>query len=218
MVLRYALAAGLLAATVPVVGGTPNEVNSDAPASVESQVGAIMKVYRSRSEGARLYDARDYDGAYPHLMNAAMHGLKDSQARLGFMHLSGLGPAKKDARLAVGWLGVAADGTTRPDIRKVFKDVYGKIPQAHRTGFDRVIDKFVAAYGSAANDVKCRRVNRKGSKIRVLNCLIADPDGYLVADSLERVARELMPGQSSQSTALIWEPREGFGSMPERSR
>lgn len=163
-------------------------------ASFESQRRSIEDVYKARSMGIDYFDHGQYEEAYPLLMTAALHGLKRAQARLGYMHLYGFGPAEKDARYALGWLGVAADGLTEAKIRKVFRDVWKKVPKANRPAVQKLIDKYIASYGTKVNDVKCMRVNKRGSQIRVVECFIEDPDGRLVTDELDRAGRDLIPG------------------------
>jgi hypothetical protein len=157
------------------------------------------EVYKARALGASLYRDKKYDEAYPYLMTAATHGFKTAQAQLGYMHLGGLGNAKKDTRYAIGWLGVAAEGETDPDIKKLFDDLWKKIPAEQAPAYQKLVDSFVAKYGAAANNVKCARVNKAGSHIRKLRCMIYDPDGRSISDALDDVERTL-PGESSGQT------------------
>ena len=89
---------------------------------------------------------------------------------------------------------MAADGLTEDKIRKVVQDGWKKVPKANRPAVQKLIDKYIASYGTKVNDVKCVRVNRRGSRIRVVECLIEDPDGRLVSDMLDRAGRYLIPG------------------------
>ncbi len=166
---------------------------------------AAEKVYKARSEGMRLYADEKYDEAYPHLMLAAQSGLKFPQAQLGFMHVSGLGPAAKDPRLAIGWLGVASAGKTDPSIRKFYKKLLKSVPKDKHPGFQRIVDKFVTNYGTAVNNVQCARVNKAASHIRTLQCTIRDPDGRIVSDIFEGV-------QSGQLGAGAFDSIGGGGS------
>jgi hypothetical protein len=146
-------------------------------------------LYKARATGAKLYADKQYEEALPHLTLAAQNGFKTAQAQLGFMHAAGLGGAKQDSRYAIGWLGVAADGVTDPDIKKFFKESWNKIPKEHRPAYQGVVDTFISKYGAEVHNVKCARTNKPGSKIRALQCMIYDPDGRLVTDTLAEVER-----------------------------
>ena len=150
----------------------------------------IYDIYQAREAGMRLYGEKKYDEAFPHLMTAATHGLKKAQAQLGFMHLHGLGSAKKDTRYAVGWLGVAADGLSEAAIDKYFKSIWDQIPEENVPAYQAVVNTFVAKYGTEANNVECYRANKVGSKIRTVRCDITDPDGRLVSDLIDEMGRD----------------------------
>ncbi|MAV24569.1 MAG: hypothetical protein CMQ05_00430 [Gammaproteobacteria bacterium] len=153
-------------------------------------------LYQARRDGLSLFADNKFDEAYPLLLEAARGGFKQPQARLGFMHINGLGGAKKDSRYALGWLGVAADGRTEPSIKKMFNDVWKRIPEEHQGSYQKVIDQFVDRYGMDATGMKCRRVNRQGSKIRVLNCTLTDPDGALLTDQWDEANRSQLGAYS----------------------
>jgi hypothetical protein len=162
----------------------------------------IMEVYKESELGMRLYGEKKYDEAFPHLMVAAVRGLKRPQAQVGVMHLHGLGPAKKDTRYAIGWLGVAADGLAHPPIEKYFKDIWKQIPEENVPAYESVINTFVARYGTKANNVNCKRVRRVGSKIREVRCMMTDPNGREVTDMMDEIGRGDGGGVS------------GFGNVP----
>ena len=151
----------------------------------------IHDIYKARALGMKLYGEEKYDEAYPPLMTAATHGLKRAQAQLGIMHLRGLGGAKKDTRYAIGWLGVAADGKSEPAIKKYFEEIWEKIPSENVPAYEKLVDQFVANYGTDANDVNCRRTRNPGSKIRSMRCMITDEDGRVVTDMIDEVTRGL---------------------------
>lgn len=183
----------LLWSSLTLAEGAPN-ANEDATQestelTVEQQRLQAEALYKARSMGAKLYAAKNYEEALPHLTLAAQNGFKTAQAQLGYMHAAGLGGAKKDARYAIGWLGVAADGVSDPDIKKFFKQTWNKIPKEHRPAYQDLVDTFIVKFGAEAHNVKCNRTNKSGSKIRSLQCMIYDPDGRLVTDTLEEVER-----------------------------
>jgi hypothetical protein len=144
----------------------------------------VYEVYKARSLGTSLYSAKEYAEAYPHLLIAAKHGLKQAQAQVGFMHLHGLGEAKKDTRLAVGWLGVAAEGTSPREIDEVFDSLWERIPDDNRDSYEKLVDAFIARYGADANGVACRRVHKVGSQIREVRCMLTDRDGRELSDQI----------------------------------
>jgi hypothetical protein len=185
------------AAVLLVASAWSFAASSDAEdKSVGGQRLDAAAVYSARTTGLKLYDEKKYEEAFPHLMIAAKRGFKMPQAQLGFMHQQGLGGAKKDTRYAVGWLGVAASGTTEPSIKNYFDNIWDKIPAEHQGSYEKLVGSFVDKYGAEANDVKCQRVNRPGSQIRVLRCQMLDPDGRILTDTLEDEMRyELGSGQ-----------------------
>lgn len=121
------------------------------------------------------------------------------------MHLNGLGNAKKDTRDAVGWLGVAADGQAPRDIEKVFAAVWERIPEDSQPGYQKLVDAFIARYGTKANDVVCRRVNSPGSKVRQTRCMLTDRNGSVLTDQMEDANR----GGPSQFESLGGAPSGG---------
>ncbi len=198
MLARFMLAASMAVWATTSIAAEPGAERSDespdraAESAPEDQTLSPDQIYEARRLGLQLYSEKKYQEAYPHLMTAAKHGFKRPQAQLGFMHLSGLGNTKKDTRYAIGWLGVAADGLTERPIEKYFNDIWRKIPQEHVPGYQKLVDSFVANYGTDANDIKCERVNKRGSKIRQVRCELTDPNGRPIRDELEDAFRATM--------------------------
>ena len=175
----------LHAQTARAADSTGETADEDRPLNT----GEIIEVYKERELGMRLYGQQKYEEAFPHLMAAATRGLKRPQAQVGVMHLNGLGNTKKDTRYAIGWLGVAADGTADSNIKKYFKDIWKQIPEENIPAYESVVDTFVARYGTKANNVVCKRERRVGSRIRDVRCTITDPDGRVVSDMLDEAGR-----------------------------
>ncbi len=175
------------------------EEGNDTRETVESQRRAAVALYRSREKGLKLYAEKKYEEAFPHLMAAAKGGFKMPQAQLGFMHLQGLGGAKKDTRFALGWLGVAADGVTDPSIRNYFNDIWERIPAENQPAYKELVGNFVAKYGADTNDVKCQQVNKVASKIKQLRCMITDPDGRVITDMRDDADRYAFGSGALQS-------------------
>ena len=117
-----------------------------------------MEIYEANYQGGILYREERYEEAYPLLLLAAQHGLKPAQARVGSMHLHGLGEAEKDPRLIIGWLGVASSGKTDKAFKKVFNEAWDQVPEAQRPNYEKLIDVFAKRYGSQAHGVKCKNV------------------------------------------------------------
>ena len=88
-----------------------------------------QELYAAQNKGLSLYGSKDYQEASPHLMKAAQHGLKNAQATLGLMHLTGNG-VERSAQLGIGWLGVAADGKAGSRIKKTYNDAIESIPKS----------------------------------------------------------------------------------------
>lgn len=220
MLVRLMLAASMVVWATTSIAAEPAAVPSDesldqAPeAAPEDEPLSPKEIYEARRLGLQLISEKKYEEAYPHLLTAARHGFKRPQAQLGFLHLNGLGDAKKDTRYAIGWLGVAADGLTERPIRKYFKDIWKKIPQEHVPAYQKLVDSFVAKYGTEANDIRCKRVNKRASKIRVVRCELTDPSGALIRDELEDAYRDMQLfgiGQSPGATGQTPGGRGGPG-------
>ena len=95
----------------------------------------MQQTYESRGKGACLYINGRYEEAFPFLQAAARKGFKLAQARLGFLYQQGLG-TDRDPYAAVGWYGVASTGTTLPEIRNRFRDVWRRIPAEYQPVHD----------------------------------------------------------------------------------
>ena len=113
-----------------------------------------QELYQAQNKGLSLYGSKDYQEAAPHLMKAAQYGLKNAQASIGWMHLTGNG-VERSPQLAIGWLGVAADGKAGSRIKKTYKDAIKNIPTEYRPQFDKIVDAFISQYGTEAHGVRC---------------------------------------------------------------
>lgn len=133
----------------------------------------MQHVHDSRAKGACLYKRGRYDEAFPYLQAAAKRGFKFAQARVGFLHQQGLG-TRRDPVAAVGWLAVAADGTTHPEIRRHFKDLWERIPEEHVPRFEAVRDDYRAKYGSRRHRVNCDLSFKAGTHFKKLTCRFMD--------------------------------------------
>ena len=137
----------------------------------------VFQIYESRRKGAWLYQQGKYEEAFPHLLAAARSGFKFAQARVGFLYQQGLG-TPQDPYAAVGWLGLAAEGTSHPEIKNYFRDLWARIPEPYVPGLEAVIDDYRGKYSAKANRVGCDMSRTAGSHIRKLTCRFMDEGIY----------------------------------------
>ncbi|MCY3841257.1 MAG: hypothetical protein OXH09_21860 [Gammaproteobacteria bacterium] len=137
----------------------------------------VFQIYESRRKGSWLYRQRKYEEAFPHLLAAARSGFKFAQARVGFLYQQGLG-TPQDPYAAVGWLSVAADGTTHPEIRNYFKNLWERIPEAYVPTMEAVVDHYREQYSSKAHRVGCDMSFQAGTHIKKLTCRFMDEGIY----------------------------------------
>lgn len=133
-----------------------------------------LEIYVQLAQGRRLYSASEFERAYPLLLNTAEHGFKDAQARVGFMYLQGLGNVPRDSASAIGWLGVAAQGNTSPDIENFFNRIWRRIPERHVPYFEEVVEDYTSRYGERVSGVTCELHRRVGSHFKRLSCHFDD--------------------------------------------
>ena len=132
-----------------------------------------QELYAAQNKGLSLYGSKEYQEASPHLMLAAQHGLKNAQATLGLMHLTGNG-VDRSAQLGIGWLGVAADGKAGSRIKKTYKEAIESIPNEYRPQFDKIVNAFVSRYGTKAHGVRCEGYKPVGTNVKQYRCHFSD--------------------------------------------
>lgn len=133
----------------------------------------MQQTYDSRGKGACFYRKGRYEEAFPYLQAAARKGFKLAQARLGFLYQQGLG-TDRDPYAAVGWYSVAAVGTTLPEIRNYFTDVWRRIPEEHQPRFEAVVKEYRANYSARHHRVDCDFSHRLGTFQKQLTCRFRD--------------------------------------------
>lgn len=138
----------------------------------------ILDVYDAHNRGGYYYRLRMYERAYPYLKEAAMAGFKESQARLGFIYQQGLGGVERNWIEAVGWLGVAASKTSRPEIINYWKRLYKRIPEERHEMIDHIVEVYTDKYGSEATGVICDMNRPAGSHIKKMRCYFEDEIEY----------------------------------------
>ena len=117
----------------------------------------MERVYRWKETAARSFKTGQYEKAFPQLSVLARMGFKDAQARLSYIYLHGLGGQKKSNMEALGWLGVAATGETRPAYRNMFNQMLAEIPSEHRAMVDAHVQSYRDRYGADVLGVNCER-------------------------------------------------------------
>ena len=137
----------------------------------------VFQIYESRRKGASLYKQGKYEEAFPHLLAAARSGFKFAQARVGFLYQQGLG-TPQDPYAAVGWLGLAAEGTSHPEIKNYLRDLWARIPEPYVADLEAVIDEYREKYSASANRVGCDMSRKAGTYIKKLTCRFMDEGIY----------------------------------------
>ena len=141
---------------------------------------AFERLTESNGKGAKLYKQGKYKEALPYLLVGAKTGFKMSQARVGAIYLGGLGGVQKDFRKGVGWLGVASEPITAPEIRNTWKRVLKNVPSSNKDEVTAIVAAYVSLYGSGATGTECEMTANTKSFISSLECTL-DDEFYLFA-------------------------------------
>ncbi len=120
--------------------------------------------------GEYYYMTRQYKKAFPYLLASAKRGFKMAQARVGYIYLNGLGEVEKSFPTGIGWLGVAAEPRSDPQIKNYFKRIMRKIPERLQPKVKEVVAAFVERYGPDATGVSCIHTRVAGTHISKLTC------------------------------------------------
>ena len=124
----------------------------------------------ANSIGAQLYRKGDYDKAFPYLQKAARRGFKMAQARISHIYLNGLGGIEQNVQAGIGWLGVAAERPTSPEIRRRLRDLRTRVPKDQRESFDKLVSAYRTKYDPDKIGVRCTNERSAGSHISRLKC------------------------------------------------
>lgn len=151
--------------------GASEDSGSSGPGPIE-----MVEIMNAHTTGGQLYRKKKYAEAIEHLEIAAKGGMKRSQAQLGaiLLGMTGANETVRDTKRGLGWLGVAAHGETEPDYRKSYKQVYDAISAAQRPMVDKIVDGYIANFGSEATRVSCERARRAGTSMSRLVCTFDD--------------------------------------------
>ncbi|MCY3884744.1 MAG: hypothetical protein OXG24_07455 [Gammaproteobacteria bacterium] len=120
--------------------------------------------------GEHYYLTRQYKKAFPYLLASAKRGFKMAQARLGYIYLSGLGGVKKSVPTAIGWIGVAAEPRSDPQIKNYFRRIMKAIPDHLKDEIREIVDAFIEKYGTDATGMSCIHTRVAGTHISQLTC------------------------------------------------
>ncbi len=121
----------------------------------------IVQTYDALRRGKRLYNARRYAEALPHLLLAAKRGFKWAQAMAGDIYLHGRGGVPRSIESGMGWLGVASRPQTALVIRSYFDEAMSEIPASARPGIVDVVAHYRERWSSRDWRVSCRRSTAK---------------------------------------------------------
>ncbi|MXY53652.1 MAG: hypothetical protein F4Y86_14160 [Gammaproteobacteria bacterium] len=146
----------------------------------EDQARMIEDTHRANERGRQLYLQHRYGEAVPYLRAAAKRGFKMAQARLGEILVLGLDDIDQNVGDGMGWLGVAASGTTMPSIRNRFNELHSHVPAQLHPKLASIVDAYVRAYGADATGVDCRRGKMAGTHISKIRCGFEDERRYAV--------------------------------------
>lgn len=133
----------------------------------------MQQIYDLRGLGACLYVRGRYEEAFPYLQAAARTGFKLAQARLGYLYQHGLG-TDRDTYAAIGWYGVAATGTTLPEIRNWFNKTWRGIPEKYRPAVSTLVEEYRERFGARRHRVGCDLSERAGTYMKTLTCRFRD--------------------------------------------
>lgn len=146
-------------------------------------------------EGARLYRQKRYREAYPLLLSAAENGFKYAQARVSYIYQRGLGGVTRDARAAIGWLGVAASPVTAPEIRDYYLRFMEAIPEELRSLADQIVVEYREKYDSNAMGLHCQHERQAGTHVARLKCEFEEE--FATRDTLDEEAISTGIGDSA---------------------
>ena len=161
--------------TLTVVEGSP-------PATEGERAMRMEDTHLANERGRQLYLQHRYGEAAPYLLAAAKRGFKMAQARLGEILVLGLDDIDQDVAGGMGWLGVAASGTTIPSIRNRFDELHDNVPAQLHPRLASIVSAYTAKYGADAMGVDCRRHKPVGTHMTKIRCSFEDErrfDEYL---------------------------------------
>ncbi len=154
-------------------------VEGERPTGADMDLLEMDRVYRWKETAARSFKSGQYEKAFPQLSVLARMGFKDAQARLAYIYLHGLGGQKKSNMEALGWLGVATTGETRPAYRNLFKQMMAQIPSEHIDTVNSHVQTYRDKYGADKMGIQCSR-SRTGHISKFLCRYSAEMDQHMI--------------------------------------
>ncbi|MXY54071.1 MAG: hypothetical protein F4Y86_16305 [Gammaproteobacteria bacterium] len=147
----------------------------------------MLDTHLSNERGRQLYLQHRYDEAAPHLLAAAKRGFKMAQARLGEILVLGLGDVEQDVASGMGWMGVAASGTTMPSVKSRLNELRSHVPPELHSRLDGIIAAYTAQFGSEATGVNCLRGKQAGTHLTKIRCNFAEEWKYVTYMGVDAV-------------------------------
>ena len=154
-------------------------VEGERPTGADMDLLEMDRVYRWKETAARSFKSGQYEKAFPQLLILARMGFKDAQARVSYIYLHGLGGQSKSNMSALGWLGVATTGETRPAYRNLFKQMMAQIPVEHRDKVNAHVQSYRDKYAADKMGINCTR-SRTGHISKFLCRYNAETDRHMV--------------------------------------
>ena len=165
-------------------------VEGERPTGADMDLLEMDRVYRWKETAARSFKSGQYEKAFPQLLILARMGFKDAQARISYIYLHGLGGQSKSNMSALGWLGVATTGETRPAYRNLFKQMMAQIPSEHRDKVDAHVQSYRDKYGADKMGIQCAR-SRTGHISKFLCRYSAEMDQHQIRLMMLAASAEL---------------------------
>ncbi|MDE0007442.1 MAG: hypothetical protein OXS50_04105, partial [Gammaproteobacteria bacterium] len=140
----------------------------------------------ANARGRQLYLQHRYSEAVPYLRAAAKRGFKMAQARLGEILVLGLDDIDQNVEVGMGWMGVAAHGTTLPSIRNRFNELRSHVPVELHPQLASVVSDYIDKYGPDTTRVNCWRYKPVSTQITKMRCGFEDEQRYYPYWQLEQ--------------------------------
>ena len=144
----------------------------------EDQYEMVRRGYADQQRGIYLYNRKQYEKAYPFLLAAAQLGFKEAQARIGAIHLYGLGGIKRQQYRGMGWMAAAASGKTSPVIKRFYEDLWTQVPDRHVETLRVVVSRYIEKFSSDKLAITCENTRHARTHIAKLRCYFDDEETF----------------------------------------
>ena len=132
----------------------------------------MERIYSQKASASRNFKIGKYEEAFPELLQLAKMGFKDAQARVGYIFMHGLGGQQKSNLKALGWLGVASQGRTRPQYRNIFNQMMTEVPAHQQSLVAFVVADYREKFDSDKLGIECWHSNV--NHVRQFTCRYED--------------------------------------------